>query len=224
MTESQNSDNVADRVAAAAVDLAGARGWRRLTLGDIALEAGVTLAELSRHYSCKPEILDGFERMIDQRMLAGATGEPSDDTPRDRVFDIVMSRFDALLPHRDGVSRIARELPFDHASGVVLALALPRSAAWMLAGAGLKLDGPLTPLRVAAITGLYLSIFRVWLDDRSEDMSKTMAALDRKLGQMGSFITGETKQAGGAARPDPERATPEQASDGAVESGGPGVD
>ncbi len=202
MTETEPT-GVADTIATAAVNLAATRGWRSLTLGDIAAEAGATLGELSRHYSCKPEILNGFERLIDSRMLAGVTGSPSDDKPRDRLFDVLMSRFDALLPHRDGVRRIARELPFDHTSGLVLALALPGSAAWMLAGAGIKVGGPLTPFRLAAVTGLYLSVFRVWLEDRNDDMSKTMAALDRGLGQMAPFITGDAKRDSRAPKPEP---------------------
>ena len=55
--------------------------------------------------------------MIDRRMLAGAAAGDIDDKPRDRLFDIIMERFDALLPYRDGMKRIARELPFDPASG-----------------------------------------------------------------------------------------------------------
>src|SRR5882757_1743441 len=122
-----DAPTVADTIAAAAIRLAGDRGWRNLTLGDIAAEAGVTLSALARCYGSRQEILDGFERMIDRRMLAGAAAGDIDDKPRDRLFDIIMERFDALLPYRDGVRRITRELPFDLASALVLATAAPRS-------------------------------------------------------------------------------------------------
>ena len=178
----------ADRIAAAAVTLAGHKGWRGLTLAEIAAEAGVTLPELSRRYRCKPEILDGFERMIDTQMLSGTAADTGDEKPRDRLFDVVMARFDALSPFRDGVRRIARELPFDSASGLVLAMAMPRTAAWMLASAGIKTSGPFMPFRLAATSGLYLSVFRVWLNDQSEDLAKTMAALDRALDKAGAVF------------------------------------
>jgi len=67
-----NAVSDADAIAAAAVRLAGERGWRNLPLDDIAAEAGVSPEVLMGNYLCRPEILDGFERMIDRRMLAGA--------------------------------------------------------------------------------------------------------------------------------------------------------
>jgi AcrR family transcriptional regulator len=180
-TTPQREPGAADKIAAAGIKLAGERGWRSLSLADIALEADVTLSELSRYYSCRPDILDGFERMIDRRMLAGAAAGDVDDKPRDRLFDIIMERLDALVPYREGVRRIARELPFDPASGLVLAFALPRSVAWMFAGARIALDGPTTPARLLVLGGVYMSTVRVFLKEESEELSKTMAHLDRQL-------------------------------------------
>jgi len=192
MTEAdmQHTDH-ADLVAAAAMQLAAQRGWRSLSLGDIATEAGVSLAELSRCYASRPEILDGFERMIDRRMLAGAAAGDIDDKARDRLFDIIMERFDALLPYRDGVRRVTRELPFDPPTGLVLALALPRSVSWMFAGARIAVNGPWMPVKLATLGAVYLSVFRVWLNDENQDLSKTMAALDRGLDRTKSLFGGD---------------------------------
>src|SRR5882757_7801046 len=185
-----NMPSEADSIAAAAVRLAAERGWRNLALGDIAVEAGVTLSALARSYSSRPEILDGFERMIDRRMLAGAAAGDIDDKPRDRLFDIIMERFDALLPYRDGVRRITRELPFDLASALVLATAAPRSIGWMFAGARIAVDGPAMPFKLAVLGGVYLTAFRVWLNEESQDLSKTMATLDKQLDRAMSLIGG----------------------------------
>src|SRR6201996_3081182 len=146
-TANGNQPSEADTIAAAALRLAGERGWRNLTLGDIAAEAGVTLSALARSYGSRQEILDGFERMIDRRMLSGAAAGDIDDKPRDRLFDIIMERFDALLPYREGIKRIAREVPFDPASAMVLTCSLSRSMAWMFAGARVAVQGPFMPLR-----------------------------------------------------------------------------
>ncbi len=184
MSENPTSDHWShdgDDIAAAAVRLAGQRGWRGLALGDIAAEAGVTFAQLARCYACRPDILDGFERMIDRAMLAAAVTGETAEKPRDRLFDIIMERFEALRPFRDGVRRIGRELPFDAPSALVLAAAMPRSAALMFAGAGMRIEGPLMPVKIAALSGLYLAVFRDWLRDDSQDLGKTMAALDKRL-------------------------------------------
>jgi AcrR family transcriptional regulator len=189
-TTNNSHPSEADVIAAAAVRLAGERGWRHLTLGDIALEAGVTLSALARCYTSRYEILDGFERMIDRRMLAGAIAGDTNDKPRDRLFDIIMERFDALLPYRDGVRRIARELPFDPISSLTMAAAMPRSLSWMFTGARIAVDGPAMPFKLAVLGGVYLAAFRVWLHEESQDLSKTMATLDRRLNRAMSLIGG----------------------------------
>lgn len=202
----------ADLIAAAALRLAGRNGWRSLALADIAEEADVPLAEMARYYSSRPEILDGFERMIDRRMLAGAVAGDTGDAPRDRLFDVIMERFDALLPYRDGIRRISRELPLDPPSGLVLGCALPRSIAWMFTGARIAIEGPLMPLRLAVLGGVYLATLRVWLTDDGEDMAKTMAALDRQLDRAKRMLGGDF----GRSRPTGPPATPQPAPNGAV--------
>lgn len=189
-TTPNNGPSEADTIAAAAVRLAGERGWRNLTLGDIAQEAGVTLSALARNFGSRAEILDGFERMIDRRMLAGAIAGDIDDKPRDRLFDIIMERFDALLPYRDGVRRITREVPFDLMSGLALAMAAPRTIGWMFTGARIAADGPAMPFKLAILGGVYLAAFRVWLNEESQDLSKTMATLDKQLDRAMSLIGG----------------------------------
>ena len=209
-TTPNNVASEADTIAAAAVLLAGERGWRNLTLGDIALEAGVTLSALARHFGSRADILDGFERMIDRRMLAGAIAGDIDDKPRDRLFDIIMERFDALLPYRDGVRRITRELPFDLMSGLALATAAPRSIGWMFTGARIAADGPAMPFKLAVLGGVYLSAFRVWLNEESQDLSKTMATLDKQLDRAMSLIGGSFGRTG-PSEPVPSEGPPDVA-------------
>jgi hypothetical protein len=51
----------------------------------------------------------------------------------------------------------------------------------MLEGAGISVAGWRGRLRPHLLAGLYLSVFRIFLDDDSADLAKTMAALDRSL-------------------------------------------
>ena len=193
----------ADLIAGAAIRLAGRSGWRNAMLREIAAEAGLTLAELAQSYSSRAAILDGFENMIDRQMLANAAADNLEDPPRDRLFEIIMGRFDALAPYKDGARRVARDLPFDPQSGLVMACALPRSVSWMLAGARLPVGGPLMPLRLASVGAAYLSTFRVWLGDDSDDLPKTMAALDRNMDRVKNLLGGDAPKP-----PNPEPIAP----------------
>jgi AcrR family transcriptional regulator len=82
---------------AAAFERAAEVGWTRLTVVDAARAAGLSLAEARVRFPGKLALLRRFGAMMDQAALAAA---PSDGPPRDRLFDLIMSRFDAMKPHR----------------------------------------------------------------------------------------------------------------------------
>src|SRR5205823_5485674 len=89
-----------DRIIDAALACIARQGWRRLSLADIAAEAELPILRVYRLFSSKPAILCGFFRRIDEAVLAVPPDSEPDERPRDRVFDLLMRRFDALSPYR----------------------------------------------------------------------------------------------------------------------------
>jgi AcrR family transcriptional regulator len=187
-----------------AITLAGEKGWRATTMADIAARAEISLAEIYRVFPAKSDILKGFTRRIDEAVLSvGPDGDES-ETPRDRLFDVLMRRFDALTPYRSGLESISRDLRGDPVAASVYACGLRRSLAWMLEAAGIPSDGIAGALRVKGLAVIYLMVFRVWLTDDSADLSRTMAALDARLRQAEQFsrsLPGRGRRRG-RARPD----------------------
>ena len=79
-----------ERIVDAALALAGERGWRTISLADIAEAAGMSLTALYTVLPSKGAILEAFARRIDRATLAGL--EPaaeSEDSVRDRLFELV---------------------------------------------------------------------------------------------------------------------------------------
>lgn len=190
-----------------AIDLAARRGWRALTLAEVADAAKVPLAELYRQYPSKADLLAGFSRMVDEEMLAGGAPD-EEDGARDRLFDLLMRRFDALNAHRDGTRAVLRDLRADPLAAIAHQPQLERSMRWTLETAGLSTSGLVGQLRLRALGLLYLSVLRTWSDDDSEDMARTMAALDRRLRQAEQVANtfdpaarGRGETAGGADAP-----------------------
>ena len=70
--------------------------------------------------------------------------------------------------------------------------------AWMLEAAGISAAGGRGAWRVRLLAALYLSVFRIFLDDDSTDLAKTMAALDQRLRRGRSWL-GMVDGATGAA-------------------------
>jgi AcrR family transcriptional regulator len=170
-----------DRIIDAALACIARQGWRRLSLADIAAEAGLPILRVYRLFHSKPAILCGFFQRIDEAVLAAPLeGEP-DERPRDRVFDLLMRRFDALQPYRAALDVLARELPTDPLAALAAGAALLRSVRWMLEAAGISGEGLGGMVAVKLTAAAYLATLRVWRRDESPDLAPTMAALDRRL-------------------------------------------
>ncbi len=89
-----------DAVIDALIRLAATRPWNDIELIDVAVEAGVTLAEFRDLFPSKGAVLGGFSRLIDRQVLDGTTDDLADEPPRERVFDVMMRRIDALTPYK----------------------------------------------------------------------------------------------------------------------------
>jgi AcrR family transcriptional regulator len=172
-----------DRILDAALTLAERDGWRNASLAAIAAEAALPLHELYGEFRSRSAILAGLMARVDAAVLTETAAPDPKESARDRLFDVLMRRFDALKPHRAALNVIARDLLTDPPTALCCAPALFRSMAWMLEAAGLTSAGIRGRLHVRALTALYLCVLRVFVDDDSSDLAKTMAALDRRLRQ-----------------------------------------
>jgi len=170
-----------DRIIDAALARIVTDGWRRLSLAAIAAEAELPILRVYRAFGAKQAILCGFFARIDEAVLAEPPAAEADEHPRDRVFDLLMRRFDALRPHKPVLEALRRELPRDPLTALCLSARLLRSMRWMLDAADIATDG-LTGILAARLAGAaYLSAMRVWRGDDSPDLARTMAALDVRL-------------------------------------------
>jgi AcrR family transcriptional regulator len=166
-----------------ALELSSELGWVHVTLMDVADKAGVTLAQLHEHFDDKSDILVTLGRMIDARVLEAFDTLEADESPRDRLFDVMMERFDVLNDYRDGVLSILRSFRFDPKEAVISCPHLCRSMSWMLEASGVDTNGFRGAAKIIGLTGIYLKVLKTWKDDESPDMGKTMAMLDKHLGQ-----------------------------------------
>ena len=179
-----------DPVIRAAFDLAARLGWRHVSLADIADESKLSLAELYERYRSKTAILVGFARSIDTSVLAGNEAPSEDESTRDRLFDTLMRRFEALGPYKDGLAAILRDGAGGPAALLCGGASLLRSMAWTLESAGVGSNGLKGRLRTKGLVVVYLASLRVWLRDETEDLAPTMAALDKRLARAESLAQG----------------------------------
>jgi ubiquinone biosynthesis protein COQ9 len=176
-----------DDIALKTLALAGRLGWANLTLNDIAAEHKISLAELHEQFEDKADILAAFGRIIDREVLENIGAPEPEISPRDRLFDILMERFDVLNEYRPGVAAVLDSFLLDPKQALLSAPHLCRSMNWMLEAAGIDANGARGALKIMGLVALYLKVLKTWKEDESEDLSKTMAALDKDLSRAESL-------------------------------------
>lgn len=166
----------------AAMQLAALGGWRNVTLYDIARESGLEVAEVVAAVGSRSGIIAAIAERADTAMLSAIDDDWPDEAVRDRLFTLLIARFDNLKPHREGLRAVLASLPADPMGALTL-MAGPgqRSMRLALESAGVSTAGLGGALRMKALGLAYARTFRSFLDDDSDDLSKTMAALDKAL-------------------------------------------
>jgi AcrR family transcriptional regulator len=168
-----------ERIVEALLRLLATRRYAEIGLADVAAEAGVSLAELRQLYDSKLAIVSDFSKRIDEAVLKGGPAEG--ESPRDRLFDILMRRLDQLAPHKAALRRLARAAWCDPGLACGFYRIVERSMTWMLAAAGIHHGGLRDKVAVNGTVLVIGETIQVWLDDDDPGLARTMATLDRAL-------------------------------------------
>ena len=171
----------------AAMRTIGEQGWDNFKLPGFAVEQGVDLADLYQEIPSKTAILRQLGKRLDRAMLMVETGDLAELSVRERLFELMMSRFDAMRPFKSGLSEIARNGRRDCSVLAVTFCNLDRMAHRMLDVAGVAFSGLRARLARRLLMASYLRIFRTWLKDESDDQAETLASLDRELARLEQF-------------------------------------
>jgi ubiquinone biosynthesis protein COQ9 len=157
-----------------------AHGWPGLTMRRLAAEAGIDTATLRERFPTRLDLLLLHGRVIDQAVLAG-TIPGQGGTERDRVFDVLMRRLDAMQPHREGILRLFEDMRRDPPLALALVPHIGIAMRWMLEAAEIEAKSCQARLLAMGLAGVWLATIRAWARDDSTDMGSTMAALDAAL-------------------------------------------
>lgn len=157
------------------------RGYEAVGMPEVAKASGRTLAQLRLDYGDPHDLLAKFSCRIDAEVLQAVPPELMEDEPRERLFDVLMMRIDALVPYKAALIQIADAMcrdPLALASWNRIAV---RSQYWMMIAAGLDTKRCDTMVTAQALAVVFARTLRVWLRDEDAGMAQTMAELDRRL-------------------------------------------
>ena len=184
------AEDVKTKIVDAMMKLAAERRFEDIAIREIAVEAGVSLADFRDAFPSKGATLAGFSRRIDRAVLATPLGELSNSSARDRLFDVLMRRLDAMAPYRAALRGISAWVRRDPTALLAMNQLTVNSMRFMLEAAEIESDGPAGAVKVQGLAFAWARVFAIWLEDAPPDFSKTMAALDRELTQGDRLVSG----------------------------------
>ncbi|HEX9169486.1 MAG TPA: TetR/AcrR family transcriptional regulator, partial [Roseiarcus sp.] len=167
------------KIVDALMELAAERRFEDISVRDICKTAGVSLADFRDAFPSKGAVLAGFSRRIDRAVLAEHGEELADETPRERLFDILMRRLEAMAPYREGVREAAGWLRREPAAALAMNQVVISSMRFMLEAAGIEAHGAAGVIKLQGLALAWARMIRIWLDDDEPALPKTMAELDR---------------------------------------------
>lgn len=166
-------------LARAALTLAAAGPWREVTLVKLAHQSARPVSDF--YGASIGEAVDCAEEAFDRAIADNTDTLDRGQSVRDRLFELIMRRFEAMEPHRTAV--LAMEQGVDR-DPTLLAAAHQRNvrcARWVLALAGLEADGMTGQARAQGLGVIIGQARAAWRGDDAGDFAKTMASLDRNL-------------------------------------------
>jgi len=170
------------KIVDALMELASEHRFEDISIRDICKTAGVSLADFRDAFPSKGAILAGFSRRIDHVVLAQDSEELADESPRERLFDVLMRRLEAMAPYREGLREASAWLRRNPSSAFAINQVVMNSMRFMLEAAGIEVDGGAAgAIKLQGLAFAWARIVGVWLQDDDPSLSKTMAELDREL-------------------------------------------
>ena len=179
--ENNAESNGGDPIVGAFMALLAEKPIEDIGFAEIAERADISLAELRARYGSTLAILATQMKEIDRAVLAGIDSEMADEPARERLFDVLMRRIEALAAHKEAVRSLSRSAARNPGLAFALNGLAVRSQQWMLTAADISASGPRGMVRAQGLAVLFAGVLRTFVTDDDPGHAKTMAALDRAL-------------------------------------------
>ena len=162
-------------------------GWKEFSIERFAEENNYKTSEVKNFISNKNDLLIEFSKMIDEKVELNINIEEFENSDvKDNIFELIMMRFDAMTPFKGGLKKIINEIK----SPIILkeiSQNILVSMDFYLEFSNAYDDTIFDVIKKKSLFLIYSYCFKVWLNDDSKELSKTMSELDRLLNYAEKF-------------------------------------
>jgi len=163
-------------------------GWDKFSLEKLSTKENIPVEDLKDLFKCKYSIVDKFSRMVDKNIESKLKIEDfKDSSKKDILFELIMMRFDEMEEFKGSLAKI-----LDASRNKPLLISIITKNVMNTMDFFLELSDSYNNyafdfLKKNFLFLIYSITFKTWLSDNTEELSKTMAELDRLLSTAENF-------------------------------------
>ena len=157
-------------------------GWKSFSLQKLSYAEKIPINEIKIFFKSEITILDEFSKMIDIKVEKSFDYEELTKTSvKDNLFELIMLRLEFMQPYRNALKSIKESFKSDPLVAKSVAKNVMNSLDFYLELTNAFNDSFLDIFKKKSIFLIYSYIFMIWLEDDSDELSKTMSELDKLL-------------------------------------------
>ena len=157
-------------------------GWKSFSLQKLSETEKIPINEINFFFKSEITILAEFSKMIDIKVEKSFDYEELTNTSvKDNLFELIMLRLEFMQPYRNALKSIKSSFKSDPLVAKSVAKNVMNSLDFYLELTNAFNDSFLDIFKKKSIFLIYSYIFMIWLEDDSDELSKTMSELDRLL-------------------------------------------
>ncbi len=157
-------------------------GWQKFSLKRLADEEKISIDEIYQIFKKKEDILKEFSSMIDLQVEKNFDFKDLENSStKDNLFELIMLRLELMRPYKKALKNIILVFRSNLSMIKSVSFKILNSLDFYLELTN-AYDGSFFDIfKKKAIFFIYTQTFVVWINDDSEEMSKTMSELDKML-------------------------------------------
>ena len=157
-------------------------GWKSFSLQKLSYAEKIPINEIKIFFKSEITILDEFSKMIDIKVEKSFDYEELTNTSvKDNLFELIMLRLEFMQPYRNALKSIKSSFKSDPLVAKSVAKNVMNSLDFYLELTNAFNDSFLDIFKKKSMFLIYSYIFMIWLEDDSDELSKTMSELDKLL-------------------------------------------
>mgnify|MGYP001293561062 FL=1 len=169
-------------------DLINDIGWDKFSIEKLSTKENIPVRDLKVFFKCKYSIVDKFSRMIDKNIESKLRLEDfKDSSKKDILFELIMMRFDEMEEFKGSLSKILDVSKQKPLLASIITKNVMNTMDFFLELSNSYNNYAFDFLKKNFLFFIYSITFKTWLSDDTEDLSKTMAELDKLLSTAENF-------------------------------------